>query len=74
MLLEKLGGPHAVQSALAAKGVVVKPVTARSWALPGRAIPAKYWAHIQEIAATKGVTVSFAELAESVKVPSDRAA
>jgi hypothetical protein len=66
-LLDDLGGPHAVHTALVAKGVDVKPVTVRAWALPGRTIPAKYWVPIVEIARDKDVAITFQGLAESVK-------
>lgn len=66
-LLVDLGGPHAVQAELEKRGVAIKPVTVRAWALFGRAIPAKYWAPLVEIAADKGVSVSADDLAQSVR-------
>lgn len=66
-LLKDLGGEHAVHSALAARGIQITPVAVRAWALGGRVIPAKYWAHIQEIAEKEGKDVSFEALAASVK-------
>lgn len=66
-LLDKLGGPHAVHAELVQRGVVITPVAVRAWALTDRAIPAKYWAMIKEIADQKRVKVTFAELAESVR-------
>lgn len=66
-LLKDLGGEHAVHAALASKGVGITPVAVRAWALGPRAIPAKYWAAIKQLADEKGVEVSFAELAESVR-------
>lgn len=65
-LLDSLGGPHLVQSELAKRGVKVKPVTVRSWALPNRTIPAKYWVPIVAIARTRNVDLTFDRLAESV--------
>jgi hypothetical protein len=65
-ILDSLGGPHAVQSELALRGVVVKPVTVRAWALEGRTIPAKYWVPIVEIAKVKGAALTFDQLARSV--------
>lgn len=74
-LLIDLGGPHAVHAALVAKGINLTPVSVRAWALPGRTIPAKYWAHIADLASDKGVNVSFEDLAESVaKAPTEQAA
>jgi hypothetical protein len=74
-LLIDLGGPHAVHAALVAKGINLTPVSVRAWALPGRNIPAKYWAHIADLADDKGVEVSFEALAESVaKDPADKQA
>lgn len=66
-LLEKLGGPHAVHSALLARGITIKPVSVRAWALGPRNIPAKYWVPIKEIADSQGVRVTFEDMAESVK-------
>jgi hypothetical protein len=67
-LLEELGGPHAVHAELIRRGVQkLEPVAVRAWALPGRHIPAKYWALIVEIAADANKTVLFEELAESVR-------
>lgn len=68
-LLKDLGGEHAVHAALVAKGLPLTPVTVRAWALPGRAIPAKYWAHITDLASDIGKPVSLEDLAESVKRP-----
>ena len=65
-ILSSLGGPHAVQSELSQRGVEVKPVTVRAWALDGRAIPAKYWVPIVAIAKDMGKPVTFDELAKSV--------
>src|SRR3546814_8314895 len=64
---KKLGGPHAVHSALVARGIMIKPVSVRAWALGPRNIPSKYWVPIKEIADSQGVPVSFEDLAESVK-------
>ena len=66
-LLAKLGGPHAVHAALTAKGITIKQVSVRAWALEPRNIPAKYWMPIKEIASDQGVKVSFDDLAESVR-------
>lgn len=66
-LLKELGGEHAVHAALVAKGITIKPVSVRAWALGPRNIPAKYWMPIKEIAAERGVSVSFDDLAESVR-------
>jgi hypothetical protein len=65
-ILDSLGGPHAVQAELVTRGVEVAQVTVRSWALPGRSIPAKYWAAIVAIAAAKERPVSYETLAQSV--------
>ncbi|MAK87182.1 MAG: hypothetical protein CMK96_09650 [Pseudomonas sp.] len=65
-ILTSLGGPHAVQSELSQRGVEVKPVTVRAWALEGRAIPAKYWVPLVAIAKDKGLSLSFDQLAQSV--------
>lgn len=73
-LLKDLGGEHAVHSALVAKGISITPVAVRAWALGPRAIPAKYWALIKEIADDKQVPVSFEDLAESVRAPEADAA
>lgn len=73
-LLKDLGGPHAVHAALVAKGIHITPVSVRAWALRGRNIPAKYWAHIADLAADRQVDVSFADLAESVAKPPSEAA
>lgn len=66
-ILDMLGGPHAVQTELAQRGVAVKQVTVRSWALPDRTIPAKYWSAIVDTAKAKDKPLTFAMLAESVK-------
>tara|TARA_B100001057_G_scaffold477656_1_gene547114 strand:- start:876 stop:1100 length:225 start_codon:yes stop_codon:yes gene_type:complete len=65
-ILDSLGGPHAVQAELVNRGIDVAQVTARSWALPGRSIPAKYWTAIVSIAEAKGKPVSYETLAQSV--------
>ena len=68
-LLTDLGGPHAVHAELVKRpGLAeLKPVTVRAWALTDRAIPAKYWAVLAEIAQSKGKQVSFEDLANSVR-------
>jgi hypothetical protein len=66
-LLKDLGGEHAVHAALVAKGINITPVAVRAWALGPRAIPAKYWGHIKDIANAKGIEVSMDDLAESVR-------
>lgn len=66
-LLKDLGGEHAVHAALTARGVSLTPVAVRAWALTDRAIPAKYWAALSDIAKDKGISVSFEELAQSVR-------
>lgn len=73
-LLKDLGGEHAVHTALVARGISLTPVAVRAWALTERAIPAKYWAHIKEIAASKGVKVSMDDLAEMVRADPKQAA
>lgn len=73
-LLKDLGGEHAVHTALVARGISLTPVAVRAWALTDRAIPAKYWAHIKEIAAAKGLKVSLDDLAEEVRVDPKQAA
>lgn len=70
-LLDDLGGPHEVHRALEARGLAIKQVAVRAWALSPRNIPAKYWQHIREIASDKGVNVSFEALAESVAAPTE---
>src|SRR3546814_11739684 len=65
-LLKKLGGPHAVHSALVARGIMIKPVSVRAWALGPRNIPSKYWVPIKEIPDSQGVPVSFEDLADAV--------
>lgn len=66
-LLKRLGGEHKVCAALNEKGVEVSAVAVRAWALTDRAIPAKYWAVLKEIADDAGIPVSYEELAESVR-------
>lgn len=66
-LLKDLGGEHAVHAALVAKGISITPVAVRAWALGPRAIPAKYWSHIKDIADDRGVEVSMDGLAEGVR-------
>ena len=73
-LLKKLGGEHAVCNSLAERGVAVAPVTVRAWALPGRAIPAKYWVHIVGIATAAGVPLTLEELAHDAATPTASAA
>jgi hypothetical protein len=65
-LIERLGGPHAVHAELQHRGIEILPVSVRAWALTDRNIPAKYWMHVQDIAAAKGITVRMEELAASV--------
>lgn len=65
-LIAKLGGPHAVRDKLESRGVTLLPVTVRAWALTERAIPAKYWAHLKDIADAEGVDVSMEDLARPV--------
>lgn len=65
-LLSELGGPHAVHAELVKRGVTIKPVSVRAWALGPRKIPAKYWTYIVDIASQRGVLVSYADLAHSV--------
>ena len=72
-LLKALGGEHAVHAALVAKGIAITPVAVRAWALGPRAIPAKYWSHIRDIAKEKRVKLSFEALAESVRADSPQA-
>lgn len=67
-LIDALGGPHKLQVLLSERGVVIEQVTARSWTLAGKTIPAKYWLHVKAIADTLGVPVSFEQLATSVAV------
>jgi hypothetical protein len=64
-IIKALGGAKAVSDELAARGVMVAPVTVRSWSLAGRMIPAKYWSHIAAIASDRMIEVSFAALAEA---------
>lgn len=72
-LLKELGGEHAVHAALAAKGIQITPTAVRAWALGPRAIPAKYWVAIKEVADERGVPCSFEALAKSVNA-TDRTA
>jgi sugar phosphate isomerase/epimerase len=65
-IIRALGGPHALAEALRAKGLNVADVTARSWTLTGRSIPAKYWTHVAQIAADKKLAVSFEAMANAV--------
>lgn len=65
-LIEQLGGPHALHADLETRGVKLERVSVRAWALTDRAIPAKYWVHIKEIAEAKGVEVSMDDLARPV--------
>jgi hypothetical protein len=65
-IIKNLGGAKVVGESLRARGIKVEDVTVRSWTLPGRAIPAKYWVHVAEIARTKGVPVSFEAMAQQV--------
>lgn len=67
-IIKSLGGAHEVGEALRARGVIVADVTVRSWTHDGRNIPAKYWAHIAEIAEEAGKAVSFEALAQAVAV------
>lgn len=69
-LIADLGGPHELQGQLAARGVGLKQVTVRAWALEGRQIPAKYWTHVKAIADDRDVPVTFAGLARAVATPS----
>lgn len=73
-LLKSLGGPHAVHALLIERGVSITPVSVRAWALTPRRIPAKYWSHIIDIAAEKGVSVDFEALAKTVTLPAEKAA
>lgn len=61
-LIGDLGGPHALGDALRNRGIDVKNVTVRSWTLPGRVIPAKYWLHILAIAGERSVPCSVDDL------------
>jgi len=65
-IIQSLGGAKVVAERLRDRGVVVADVTVRSWTLAGRSIPAKYWAHIADIAKERGRSLSFEELAQSV--------
>lgn len=69
--IKSLGGAKAVAEALRARGIMVADVTARSWSLHGRTIPAKYWAHIAAIAEAAHVAVSFEALAAAAAAPAD---
>ena len=50
---------------LRSRGLKVADVTVRSWNLPGRTIPAKYWVHIAEIAQETGHPLSVEQLARA---------
>lgn len=65
-IIQDLGGAKALADELRARNVAVEDVTVRSWTLTGRTIPAKYWAHIADIAKGKGLKVSFEGLARAV--------
>jgi hypothetical protein len=65
-IIKDLGGAKAVGESLRARGIKVEDVTVRSWTLPGRAIPAKYWVHVAEIARARGHSVSFEAMAQQV--------
>lgn len=73
-IIAALGGPHKLHALLALRGVSVAKVTARSWALPGRTIPAKYWADVKAIADANAVPVSIDDLAAGAATQCPRAA
>lgn len=70
-LIGKLGGPHAVHAKLQERGINILPVSVRAWALTERNIPAKYWLHIQAIAAEQGIPVSIDSLARAAASPGE---
>lgn len=70
-LISALGGPHRLHDLLLQHGVAVEQVTVRSWALPGRSIPAKYWLHVKTIADEIGVEASFEDMAKAIASPLD---
>lgn len=67
--IKALGGAKAVAEALRSRGLPVADVTARSWSLAGRTIPAKYWVHIASIASELGVALSYEALAQAAAAP-----
>lgn len=72
--IKALGGAKKVSEALARRGIVVAPVTVRSWCLVGRMIPAKYWSDMAAIAEEQSIEISFAALAEAAAAASRREA
>jgi hypothetical protein len=62
-IIKRLGGSGEVGRNLRDRGIKVEDVTVRSWTLPGRTIPAKYWVHIAALADDRGVPMSFEQLA-----------
>lgn len=73
-LIRELGGAKQVGEGLRSRGVVVADVTVRSWTLPGRTIPAKYWSHIAALGDALGKAVSFESMARSVAAPTQKEA
>ena len=63
-IIKQLGAAN-VGRRLRERGLKVEDVTVRSWNLPGRTIPAKYWVHIAEIAKAEGHTFSFEQQAQA---------
>jgi beta-lactamase class A len=72
-LIARLGGPHAVHARLQERGINILPVSVRAWALTDRNIPAKYWLHIQAIAAEQDIAVTIHDLAVPVSASGDEA-
>lgn len=68
-LIERLGGPHALKREMELRGVVRSHVAVRAWALGGRNIPAKYWTVVRDIAASKDIAITFADLAKGLPDP-----
>ena len=63
-IIKQLGAAK-IGRLLRERGVKVENVTVRSWNLPGRTIPAKYWVHIAKIAEEEGCTFSFEQQARA---------
>ena len=64
-VIQRLGGAKVVGDELRARGVKVEDVTVRSWTLPGRSIPSRYWMHVAAIAAAKKAPITLETLAQA---------
>lgn len=63
-IIKQLGAAN-IGRKLRDRGLKVEDVTVRSWNLPGRTIPAKYWLHIAEIAREAGFPFSVEQFARA---------